>query len=217
MKVLSLALLLTVLAPAQIDPTIPLRYRPPQIADPLETMRRVQEIRNMQIEAQRQALEADPLRMENEARAKQLAQSDDRNQAHEAERQRIERRLEVARQGAPATSPPSEAKSAGLYNGRWWKFLEGPYKILWLDTYANGVIYATGVTGDADKVKLLLPFGLTFAEASKALDAFYDVPENGAIPIASALQIVTMKSFGIDQAVIDQQINGFRRAGLGGE
>ena len=145
MKFLPLALLLTALASAQLDPTIILRYRPPEIPDPLESMRRVQEIRKMQLEAQRQALEADRLRMENEARAKQLAQSDDRNQALEAERQRIERRLEDARQGASVTSPPNEAKSAGLYNGRWWKFLEGPYKILWLDTYANGVIYAAGV------------------------------------------------------------------------
>ena len=169
----------------------------------------------MQIEAQRQGLEAERLRMENQARAKQLAEPDDRNQALEAERLRLEKRLEADHQAAASVaSLPSESKSAGLYNGRWWKFLDGPDKVLWLDTYANGVVYAAGVTGNADKIKLLLPLQLTFVEVSKSLDTFYETPENAPIPIASALQIVTMKSAGTDQAAIDLQINGFRRAGF---
>src|SRR4051794_18121987 len=51
----------------QIDPTIPLRGRPPQFNDPLEMARRAAEIRNQQIQNQIQEEELRRIRRENDS------------------------------------------------------------------------------------------------------------------------------------------------------
>src|SRR4051812_38843542 len=59
-KLLNLVLLCAMGMYAQIDPTIPLRGKPVQVQDPMETYRRAQEIRNLQ-------LQNEQIRLQNEA------------------------------------------------------------------------------------------------------------------------------------------------------
>jgi hypothetical protein len=59
---------------AQIDPSIPLRVRPPQINDPLDTMMRAQQIRAQQQQQEAEALRqrTEALRLENATHARAL-------------------------------------------------------------------------------------------------------------------------------------------------
>jgi len=206
MKTFCLGVCLVAASAAQTP--IPLQVKPPQFPDPIETLRRVQEIRNMQAAWEIQRQEAEQLRLRNEKlREPQPVPSV------------VPPPPIVPAPSTPGTQAlsfpvdPAVVKSGGLYNGRMWKALTADYKILWLDVTANGVIYTAGIMNSTDKLSLLFPLTLTFGEVSQSLDVFYATPENMPIPIVSALQIVNMKASGVDPAVVEEQTNGFRQVG----
>lgn len=77
--------------------------------------------------------------------------------------------------------------------------------------------YVSGISEAIDFLVGLLEYHTYFPaslkpdEFVKAVDAFYDQPENLPIPIMQAMRIVTLKANGEDPAAIDKEIAGLRR------
>lgn len=110
----------------------------------------------------------------------------------------------------------------GLANGRLWKSINtGAGKSGFLLGYINGIMYCAAVypslngqTSDVTKGdqverlrKLLFPTTLTLDEIAAALDHFYESPERGPIPIASALDVISFRASGGDEAAVQKMIS----------
>jgi hypothetical protein len=153
----------------------------------------------LQIELRRQQVEA--LRLENEARARALAEP-------------------------PAPQPPSTApdpvftggpdnpeKTYGLYNGRWWVSSEDYLKLGWMIGARELSVRFAHEFG-VNSVYAANP-GLTIGELCTALDRFYAEPENAVITVASGLRIAMMKATGKPQSEVDAELSLARRTANG--
>jgi hypothetical protein len=139
--------------------------------------------------------------------------------------------VQATSQGRSDSAP---FKTAGYCNGRFWKLLDDEAKLNWIEAYSDGVTFAVmgiyissgGDTGASSatrakidstsraKLDSFFPSGLTWGEVRTALDRFYDSPENGPIPVPSAVQVLTMKVAGVQQSAIDKRISYIRRVAI---
>jgi len=49
---------------------------------------------------------------------------------------------------------------------------------------------------------------MTLDEIAASLDRFYQAPENGPITIASALEVISLRASGADEATVQKMISG---------
>jgi hypothetical protein len=125
-------------------------------------------------------------------------------------------------------SESGAARTGGFCNGRLWNVLDEQTKLAWLEAYSNGVTYAlltTAITtrvNDAPsqvyasvsaKIESIFP-SLTWVEVRKALDRFYDSPENGPISMPEAVRVLSMKVAGVPQAEIDKRVAYMRQVAI---
>lgn len=113
--------------------------------------------------------------------------------------QAIQQQTQVPPPAAPPTPPTPTSqlgagenqRTLGFLNGRTWNAANADMKV----SYMTGLLEMIMLTPDADMLKY---FGrnLTTAENSKAVDRFYEEPENLNIPVPFALQIVAKKANG---------------------
>ena len=173
---------LAVAAHAQIDPTIPLRGKTPVVQDPMETYRRAQEIRNLQ-------LQNEQIRLQNEA---------------------MIRARETTQTPSPVSAPirPSllgadfrEIRTHGVLNCRAWKGSSEPVRTVYI---VAGIEMLSSVVTDLakepDKLKGLfekyLPYGLSVDETTVGTNQLCGLPENAALPILSVLKVLSLKTRG---------------------
>jgi hypothetical protein len=97
----------------------------------------------------------------------------------------------------------------GLCNGRAWQVATQGEKIY----YTTGASEVLIVAARAEHPRYF-PQSLNAAEFTKAVDRFYQEPENLPIPIVKTLQLVTMKANGDDPGVIDKAVATERRAAM---
>lgn len=113
-----------------------------------------------------------------------------------------------------AQAPDPVIVTGGYSNGRLWKILDPDTKVFFIEAYHDGYLFATGVICSGvkrDEEKVGFPLALTKGEIRAALDQFYDVPENGPIPVMHAMQIVALKAIGTPQSAIDKHLADVRR------
>jgi hypothetical protein len=102
-------------------------------------------------------------------------------------------------------------RDSGGLNGRQWQSM----------TYLDKFHYLLGATDailEAAPTEYSKYFdvqsGLTFGEFTKAVDRFYEEPENLPIPIVWAARVVTMKTNGATAKELDQILSSMRRQAL---
>jgi|ERR1035441_2971589 hypothetical protein len=174
---LTLICALAAAAQAQIDPTIPLRVKTPQVQDPMETMRRAQEIRNLQ-------LQNEQIRLQNEAT--------------------IRARESNARPTPPSLrdSPAeimAEVTTHGLLNCRAWKSGDEGMRAF----YIYGAIetltsFVADTAKEPDKIKELienyLPYELNLNEMTAGVSQLCGQPENARLPVFNVLKVLSLKT-----------------------
>lgn len=145
-----------------IDPMIPLQGRPAEIANPLDTLYRLQQLQAQQQEA--------------ELRQQQLEMI----------------RLSTQTQVPPAVSTTLEGpgRTTGRFNGRAWKTWNWTEKIYYLTGYVEALIASPFAKQTPSALKSSFPsLGLTPGEVIGRLDSFY-VGKYVRFPIPMALAIL---------------------------
>jgi hypothetical protein len=121
--------------------------------------------------------------------------------------------------------------TGGIENGRFWNAMSEDSKVAWLVGYRSGILEAALASSSfsnpsanestlaTEVVKLQnrimgvsFPSGLTFSEVAKSVDQFYDSPENLRVDLRDALGVVLMKTKGVSQSQIDDQISRIRKS-----
>jgi hypothetical protein len=98
-----------------------------------------------------------------------------------------------------------------MANGRFWNDLAANQKSIYITGLADGLSHAQGLHhGEAD-VWNSYPLGLANGEIAKALDRFYDTPENVQIPVAWALAICRQRLHGEAESEVQNHILSFRQ------
>jgi len=94
----------------------------------------------------------------------------------------------------------------GMCNGRHWQVFmdKGNYLVGFLD----------GLRAARSPSRPYIPEPLSMVELVKAVDRFYQEPENLAIPVPEALRIVALKANGAPQSEIDSVSAAARRKAL---
>jgi hypothetical protein len=98
----------------------------------------------------------------------------------------------------------------GQVNGRFWNGATMEGKMSFLMGFTGGLVHAK-LIHEAVTVENSYPFSMTNGEVGKALDRFYDTPENMKIPIGFALVICRQRLEGAPEAEIQEHILVFRR------
>ncbi|HVZ15665.1 MAG TPA: hypothetical protein VG897_01000 [Terriglobales bacterium] len=208
MTVIAISIFYTTLFPspvrAQVDPTIPLRVTPP--ASVLDVFRQAEQIKLMQ--ARRQEIEAETERIrqqmqlkQTEAKMKELEEEKKRND--DADR-------EATRKAELAASTPTGPTSTGvLGNGRLWQISADSQRYAFLVGFMEALLVERADAGPRYFSKIL-----TMQELTKAISLFYSQPENLAIPIPMALEIVRMKANGESPTDVEEQTAIARRVAL---
>jgi hypothetical protein len=118
---------------------------------------------------------------------------------------------------APCFAAEDLKMTDGQGNGRFWSAMEESQKLGWLYGYHEGIASAVAILSkDTESFKnqmsSMFPDKLTYAETRTAIDRFYSTPENGPIPIASALLYVMQSAVGVNQKTLDEFVSGLRRS-----
>jgi|SRR5208283_1446619 len=108
----------------------------------------------------------------------------------------------------------SSQKTVGKWNGRFWRTLGTPEKFAFIAGYSNAVEAVLALTiSDFDQFartrEVFLP-KLTIEEMARALDRFYETPENGPIGLVNAFHVVSRRASGDDDATIAKLVNEMR-------
>jgi len=116
---------------------------------------------------------------------------------------------------SPVNQSVSNLTTGGHWNGRYWRTLSTNEKTSFMAGYSNAVesVAAVLIGGDFEHFKrttaIFLP-SLTIGEITRALDLFYETPENGPIGITNALHVIASRASGTDAATIEQMVNDMR-------
>ena len=133
--------------------------------------------------------------------------------------------LSILAQVMSAQTGAAQGRTGGFCNGRFWNVLDEQTKIAWIEAYSNGVTYAllsTTIARSATpadsaavsaRIESIFP-RLTWGEVRKALDHFYDAPENGPIPVPEAIRVLSMRVAGIPQVEIDKRVTYMRQVAI---
>ncbi len=124
-------------------------------------------------------------------------------------------------QGAPSARGPSAEvlstwRTGGSLNGRFWREAGASQKRLFLLGYYDGVSHLCTLGSDGDferykqTMKAVWAVNLTIREVGAGLDAFYETAENSPIAIANAIHIVSLRSEGTDETILQKQIAELR-------
>jgi hypothetical protein len=110
--------------------------------------------------------------------------------------------------------------------GRFWHIMHDEGKVAWLMGYHDGLLEAAlaasvfanpnttveeGIKLQARITQVNFPSGMTYPEIAKALDQFYDTPENLRIDLRDGLQIVLLRSAGMPPSTIEDTIAKYRK------
>lgn len=180
----------------QLDPSIPLRFKPTIPLNPPANVLELQQVKlqQQQIELQRHQLE--------------------QVQREDTERQRT---TPAARYipPPPAVNPvPSfdmnGMKSSGLFNGRLWMRLPAEERTFLLAGSADSLNFATLAGDYKEPLGLIFPASSTFNELAQGLDRIYAEPENARIPISFALRVFQWKVSGAKEADVTERLRVLR-------
>jgi hypothetical protein len=190
---LTIACALVLAAHAQIDPTIPLRGMPVQIQDPMETYRRAQEIRNLQ-------LQNEQIRLQNEA-----------IRAGAANAQPAKPSL----RGGPADIM-AEVTTHGLLNCRAWKSSDEGMRDFYVygatETLTNFVIHtAKEPDKPQELIEKYLPFELSLNEMTAGVSQLCGQPENSRLPVAYVLEVLALKTRGGTPQEVEEALSMDRK------
>ncbi|MGC9949692.1 MAG: hypothetical protein ABSF64_25270 [Bryobacteraceae bacterium] len=116
--------------------------------------------------------------------------------------------------------PSLEAGHTGGYtNGRFRTAFTIGEKATYLMAYRDGAALFLASPSDAhpaqERLYRLYPRVLTLGEITRAVDAFYGLPENAAVPIMAAITASAMRTAGMDEAAIQDWILRNRYAANG--
>jgi len=194
---------------AQADPSISLRFTAPTSPAPmnvLDILRQAEQIRLMQ--AQRQAIDAQTQRIRQQM---QLKQTEARMRELEEEKRRDDQAArDAARKAALASTNPTGPTTTGvLGNGRLWQLSTDAQRYAFLVGFIEALLVEHAEAGPRYFAKTL-----TIQELTKAIGIFYSQPENLAIPIPMALELVRMKANGERTEDIDEQTSVARRVAV---
>lgn len=100
-------------------------------------------------------------------------------------------------------------------NGRFWLGYSQAEKEAYLIGSGEAIVAvcsdtSTTKTEVAERIQLHTPRELTVNEIRRALDRFFEAPENVLIPVLDAIRIVAMKERGRPQAEIDAELSTLR-------
>jgi hypothetical protein len=105
---------------------------------------------------------------------------------------------------------PDVEKTEGVFNGRWW---QSHSDLTVRYSYLAGLIHAFSTAAPESKLySQLIPSGLNYEEAAKAVDAVYQDPLNGRLPVMAALQIVKNKAEGMEPADLEKIVRIWLKA-----
>jgi len=138
------------------------------------------------------------------------------------QQRQMDMQAEIEQRKAAAALPPTVSSmpaqddpnvrwhTNGTANGRFWNDLAPNQKSAYLNGLWDGLAQAKGFLNAAN-VESLYPLGLTNGEIDKALDRFYDTPENIQVPIGWALVICRQRLQGVDESEVQKHILTFRQ------
>lgn len=105
---------------------------------------------------------------------------------------------------------PNTQYTDGIFNGRWW---QEHSDLMQRYVYLAGLLHGLKATQPESKsYEQVSPKGLTYGEMAKAIDAVYQEPLNGRLPIVAALQIVKAKAEGRDAETVEDVTRIWRKA-----
>jgi len=115
----------------------------------------------------------------------------------------------------PKNENESLLKTAGSFNGRFWRTCSETEKDIFLFGYSDGLdMIAIATSSDYSKYKIVRKKywadSLTASEVRAALDRFYDTPENGPIAISNAIVAIARRSEGLDEESVQKLIYNLR-------
>lgn len=97
-------------------------------------------------------------------------------------------------------------------DGRFWQHLTTPPGTKF--SYILGISEGVTFVGSLFQRNVYFPNSLSSDEFIKAIDKFYDQPENLPIPIMQAMRMVTARVNGADPVAIEKEIATLRRDAL---
>jgi hypothetical protein len=181
---------------AQIQPY---QITVPQPPDPLETVRKMQEIRlrNLEIQQRQEEVRAAAAIRESERTAPTLNKSGD----------------------APASAAASGSaplETDGQTNCRGWQTAPDAVRDGYTVGFAQGTLLGLSLGGgpekaQADMAATIIPQSATYGEARKAIDTICAAPENAVLPIANAFMLFTARLRGATVQTIEEMAANFRR------
>jgi hypothetical protein len=172
----------------------------------LDIVRQAEQIRLMQ--ARRQEMEAETQRIRQQM---QLKQTEASMRELEAEKRRSDEAARDAdRKAAIAASNPTGPTTTGvLANGRLWQVSTDSQRYAFLVGFMNALLVEHAEAGPRYFAKTL-----TMQDLTRAIGMFYNQPENLAIPLPMALELVRMKANGDAAVDIDEQTSIARRVAV---
>jgi hypothetical protein len=199
LKLLKLTMIcaLAIEAHAQIEPTIPLGVKPVQIQpvkiqDPMETYRRAQEIRNLQ-------LQNEQLRLQNES-----------IRAGEASA----RTAPPSLRGGPAEIM-AEVTTHGLLNCRALRSSDEGMRQFYvygaIETLTNFVTDTAKPDKFKELVEKYLPFDLSLNEMTAGVSQLCGQPENSRLPVINVLNVLALKTRGGTPQEVEEALSVDRK------
>lgn len=166
---------------------------PPKYSDPLDTARKMQEIRNIQLQ---------------NARIKQ-----------EIEQRAAEQQAAAQKPGPPApSSGPGEISTGGLLNCRAWNWMPD----LPRSAYISGAIEVISISAadafpkDADAmaqmIRKAVPYELTREETQKSVTQICSDPASAILPLVNVLGIASFKANGGTPQQVEESLADARRS-----
>jgi hypothetical protein len=112
-----------------------------------------------------------------------------------------------------AAAPPAQDPdmTCGQENGRAWHDMDSPTKVGFiLGLRATMAHLAIRGVVDLEQRHRYLVDQLTFGETARAVDRFYETPENMPIPILWAMEVIANRGGGADATTIERMTAFFR-------
>lgn len=108
--------------------------------------------------------------------------------------------------GFGADQSLTQMQTYGAFNGRAWRRMDDISQAMFMRGMFEGL--AREVPAKLPNYSSSL---LTEVEFRRAIDRFYEHPENLLIPVIDSARVVSMTTAGIPQSQIDDQLSGMRR------
>jgi hypothetical protein len=185
---------------SDLDPSIPLSVKPPQIDNSIDIAIQAEKLRQLRLQNQITQEQLDATQKQDEPAVPTIPPPP------------------FVRPAPPTVDSTLESwKTKGDWNGRFWRSFDEEGKGAFLFGYTQAANHVLEMSAGSfekyqDSLPLFLPPGLTVQEILTSLDTFYETPENRQIAIIGAISVVSQRARGLSEETVQKYINKLRAA-----